>query len=760
MADSKTTKILEVVVDNNKAITAIAEYNRLIAEQKAQQDALTKAFQEGKISEADYFKAMANSKEVTKTYNREVRELSKEVQNNIKVDREKQGSLRALRAELSNVTKAYDALSKEERESAEGLAMKDKIDKITSALKNSEEATGRFYRNVGNYAGSLGGLFDGLSKDLDSNTSKIAGLIERVSSSIKKTGDSAGGTVNPLANMNMGLTAISKTPIIAILGVLVTALQKVSQNLKSSEENANRMAIALAPLKAGGTVLKNIFQALGGVLATAAEWLGNIADKLGLYTDKMKEEQSIVKEEIALKQEQRRVNEENAAIELQIAELRSKAAEKDKYSAAERKAFTEEAIALQRKAADNEIALARREFEIEKRRSELAGNSAEENDRLSEAKVRLYNAERDYFNKVKELNATRVEAINSMKAETKATEDLVDAKVKLVEVELERIIAESSEAYAKQLERQKQITEARLKLVEEGTLAEYLLQRDLLRQQAEIDIARLEQEEGTDELIYLRRLQFHKDMADLEAQFQADIQSLADELLTQSLDTVVAEQMAEIEAREKEEQKEKEILEAKKKMYEDTYSAIGGSVQALASLMAQSGEENKRLAQLSKVIALAQIAIEAGVATARSISMAMKSSTITEALGEIALAATAITTGITSAISTVKSAKFATGGYVSGPGSGTSDSINARLSNGESVINARSTAMFGPLLSSLNQAGGGVAFNPAKSGSREGYTYLASAVAAGVKAAGISVAVDEIKRVETRVADIKELSVL
>jgi hypothetical protein len=68
--------------------------------------------------------------------------------------------------------------------------------------------------------------------------------------------------------------------------------------------------------------------------------------------------------------------------------------------------------------------------------------------------------------------------------------------------------------------------------------------------------------------------------------------------------------------------------------------------------------------------------------------------------------------------------------------------------------------MFGPLLSSLNQAGGGVAFNPAKSGSREGYTYLASAVAAGVKAAGISVAVDEIKRVETRVADIKELSVL
>lgn len=724
MADSKTTKILEVVVDNNKAITAIAEYNRLIAEQKAQQDALTKAFQEGKISEADYFKAMANSKEVTKTYNREVRELSKEVQNNIKVDREKQGSLRALRAELSNVTKAYDSLSKEERESAKGQDLKNKVATLTQSLKDMEAETGRNFRNVGNYIGM------------------VVGKLGQVASG-------ATGATGGVAGLTMGFKALSATPVIAILGTLVQVLGSIVKNLKTSEENANRMAIALAPLKAGGTVLKNIFQALGGVLATAAEWLGNIADKLGLYTDKMKEEQSIVKEEIALRQEQRRVNEENAAIELQIAELRSKAAEKDKYSAAERKAFTEEAIALQRKAADNEIALARREFEVQKRSAELAGNSAEENDRLSEAKVRLYNAERDYFNKVKELNATRVEAINSMKAETKATEDLVDAKVKLVEVELERIIAESSEAYIKQLERQKQITEARLKLAEESTMAEYILQQDLLRQQAEIDIARLEQEEGTDELIYLRRLQFHKDMADLEAQFQSDIQSLADELLTQSLDTVVAEQ-----------EQEFATLEEKKKMYEATYAAIGNSVQALANLMAQSGEENKRLAQLSKVIALAQIAIEAGVATARSISMAMKSSTITEALGEIALAATAITTGITSAISTVKSAKFATGGYVSGPGSGTSDSINARLSNGESVINARSTAMFGPLLSSLNQAGGGVAFNPAKSGSREGYTYLASAVAAGVKAAGISVAVDEIKRVETRVADIKELSVL
>jgi hypothetical protein len=43
-------------------------------------------------------------------------------------------------------------------------------------------------------------------------------------------------------------------------------------------------------------------------------------------------------------------------------------------------------------------------------------------------------------------------------------------------------------------------------------------------------------------------------------------------------------------------------------------------------------------------------------------------------------------------------------------GKSTSDSIMANLSNGESVINAKSTAMFGNLLSNINQAGGGVGF--------------------------------------------------
>jgi len=47
-------------------------------------------------------------------------------------------------------------------------------------------------------------------------------------------------------------------------------------------------------------------------------------------------------------------------------------------------------------------------------------------------------------------------------------------------------------------------------------------------------------------------------------------------------------------------------------------------------------------------------------------------------------------------------AGYATGGWVSGPGTGTSDSIPAMLSNGEFVVNAKATKKFLPLLQKLN----------------------------------------------------------
>lgn len=730
MADTTTTKILEVVVDNNKAITAISEYNRLIDEQKKKQTELAKAYNDGSISQADYYKALAQSKEVTKTYSRQVQELSKEVQNNIKMDTEKQGSLRALRAELSNVTKQYDELSEEERRTARGLELQNKIKGITADLKSSEQETGRFYRNVGNYAN---------------------GFVE----AFTRMGGSMGKMQGPINMVKNGFNALSSTPIIAILGALVSIIQKVIQNLKSSEASMQAVAVAMAPLNAAGRVMQVVMQKLGEGIAKVVTKLTEWADKLGLITDAMKVEQQLVKDEIALQMREREVIMQNADSQLRVSQLKAQAADKLNYSAKERVAFLESALAEEDAIAKRELELAKERYRIQVEQSKLAENSAEENDELARSYAAMRQAETDYFNKSRELTAQLVEAKKQMAAESKAAGD---ASIEAAEAELTGVLKAAGmtdEEIAKKLDLKKREIEARLKLVEEGSLEEYHLKQQQLQAEYEIDMQRLANEEGTDELIKLRREEFTQEMTELETQWAADAQAAADALFEENLKNIEAEQAARLAAFE--EQKQQEL--AKQQLAEDTALAFASVAGSVAGMLQTFGEENKELARLSKVIALAQIAIETGVATAKGISAAM-SVPFPANLVAIATTIATIISGITSAISTVKSAKFATGGYVSGPGTGTSDSIPARLSNGESVINARSTAMFGPLLSSLNQAGGGVAFNPASSGQREGYEFLAAAVASGMKSVDIRVAVDDIATAQDNVNYIKAVSTI
>lgn len=728
MADTTTTKILEVVVDNNKAVSAISEYNRLIDEQKAKQMQLAKAYQEGKISQADYYKAMAQSKEVTKTYSRQVQELSKEIQNNIKMDTEKQGSLRALRAELSNVTKQYDELSEEERRAAKGLELQSKINAITASLKSSEQETGRFYRNVGNYAN---------------------GFVE----AFTRMGGSLGGLQGPLNMAKNGFKALSSTPLIAILGALVSIIQKVIQNLKSSEASMQAVAVAMAPLNAAGRTMQKVMQALGAGIAKVVTKLTEWADKLGLINEAMKVEQQLTKDEIALQLREREVIQQNADSQLKVAQLRAQAADKTNYSAKERIVLLEQALAEEGAIAQRELELAKERYRIQVEQSKLAENSKEENDQLAQSYAAMRQAETDYFNKSRELTAQLVEAKKQMATESKAAGD---AAVRAAEDELTALAKANGmtdDELAHLLDIKKREIEARLKLVEEGSLAEYQLKRQQLQAEYDIDMQRLANEEGADELIKLRRQQFTADMTALENQWAEDTQAAADAILQQKLDAIAAEEEARKIAFEEQRAQELE----KQQLAQDTALAFSDVAGSIAGMLQTFGEENKELARLSKVIALAQIAIETGVATAKGISAAM-SVPFPANLGAIATTITAIISGMTSAISTVKGAKFATGGFVSGPGTGTSDSIPARLSNGESVINARSTAMFGPLLSSLNQAGGGIAFNPAAGGQREGYEFLAAAVAAGMKSVNLHVAVDEVTRVQDRVARIDEIS--
>ena len=165
MAEGTTTKVLRIEVDSSQAVLAMAEYSALIEETKKREDALKKAIKEQGDESGQLAVELAKLKSERTAYTRALAESSKEVQNNIKQQQGAEGSLKSLRAQLSNLTKKYDELSKAEREGALGKDFQGQINAITKELKGAEEGTQRFYRNVGNYAGSLGGLFEKLQSD-------------------------------------------------------------------------------------------------------------------------------------------------------------------------------------------------------------------------------------------------------------------------------------------------------------------------------------------------------------------------------------------------------------------------------------------------------------------------------------------------------------------------------------------------------------------------------------------------------------------
>jgi hypothetical protein len=76
--------------------------------------------------------------------------------------------------------------------------------------------------------------------------------------------------------------------------------------------------------------------------------------------------------------------------------------------------------------------------------------------------------------------------------------------------------------------------------------------------------------------------------------------------------------------------------------------------------------------------------------------------------------------------------KFSTGGPVVGPGTGTSDSILARLSNGEFVVKADMAKQYGPLLEAINsgelsnQSNTEINYNYNNYGSGGGPSFLSS----------------------------------
>lgn len=347
----------------------------------------------------------------------------------------------------------------------------------------------------------------------------------------------------------------------------------------------------------------------------------------------------------------------------------------------------------------------------------------------------------------------------------------------------------SDEELEKELENRQKLISLQLESVKEGSEQEYQLR---MQQLVAARDAELNEKELTEQMKLAIVAKYNKQIDDLSEQHEAEILQKQQDAIRVRFETEIAQaygneqeilrikleqKQAELDAIHQLEgesteafnlrkiEMQNEYLAAKQELankeieieqakYEVAASIAGG----LSSVFETLGEDNKAFAILSKTLALAEIAINTGKAIAAGVA---QSQSVPYPGNLIAIATTVATvlSNIAVAVNTVKSAKFATGGKVVGPGSGTSDSVPAMLSNGESVLIAAATSMFAPLLSSFNQMGGGVPINVTESSNQAlGEDMLARAVAKGVMMAPPPVvSVEEFTSVANRVKYVENL---
>lgn len=872
MAENATEKILEIKVKYDDAIRKIAAYRTELDALKKEESAYKEELKKGNISLEAYNLKIAELKASSQQYTDAIRVLNKEIQNNRKQQTEQEGSLKQLRAQLSNLIAEYDSLPEAERNAAKGKELKNSINEITDSLKGAEEETQRFYRNVGSYE-------DAIKNAVSSNVLFIGQLMQMQEGAGGLEGAFNAGTV-AVKSFSKQLLVLLANPIIAILSAIALAVMAVAKAINSSEEASNRWSIIIAPLKRALEGLLSIIQFVAGAILTVVEagikldnWISSQLEKLPLVgklykqlNDANRQAVDLAKEKIAIEQQARKDEVQNAKDALEVSKLRTMAKDKETYSDKERLEFVKKANKLEQEQADRNVELAERKLKALQIESEWAQNNKDANDELAKLEAAVYKARKEQFDKTRELleqeNSIKNEIAAKDKAsaeeakkqaeeytrivkerkdkETEAIRQAEDAMLSLVKdgvdkqrqqinlsysreiedlkkklkeeqnltskardailatikakeqeykIELQKL---ADEQITKEIENRQKLISLQLESVKEGSEQEYQLKMNQLLAQQELELSNTEL---TEQMKIAIRAKYDKQLEELINTRNANIAKQEQEAIRLRFETEIAElhgneeeilrvkveqRKAELDAIQQMEgesieafnlrklEAENAYIDAKQELTDKEiaieqakYDAVAQITGGLISLTEQLGESNEGLAKFSKVLALGEIAVNTGKAIAAGVAQAQS----VPFPGNIAAIATTVATilaNIATAIKTVKSAKFATGGLVTGPGTGTSDSIPAQLSNGESVMTARTTELFAPILSSFNQMGGGVPINiTASSNQTMGEDMLARAVAKGVQMMpNPVVSVTEINTVGKRVEVLENLGSL
>ena len=623
----------------------------------------------------------------------------------------------------------------------DGQPVEKTIQKTTQSLETFEEHIGQLKKQL---QGAKFGSDE--FKNLQKEIKNVEGAFEKAKLKSQGFFEGMSAIPGPIGQIGQGVQGLGKAfkvllanPIAAFFAAIVAAATLVYKAFTSTKEGAEKMDRVFASVGAVLDVLRDRF--LKFVDAVMNFDLGGIIDAFSGMGDEManeaKQAANLVGQLQKLDDAERDLAKSRADTNLQIAEAKLKINDEN-LSMQDRLNALEEVRQAEIKLAAQEEELARKRWEAIKAQNALSDSSKEALEQENQAYIAMRNAQLASQMKQKELFDQQKALRDRQRAEAKAAAAEREAQLKALadfeqKINLE-LITDSEEKAAKQLELNR---DAQLKEIDDlKTTAE---------KKAEL---KLKVEQDYENKLAAQR----KTAADAAAKIQEDEdkkkKEAAEKLLAEEKDrekrrldaaiqliNVTNEQELEnlrllLEKKMNMELANADLTNEEKALIEKTYQAQLQAANDTLIQMDKDKEAAKVQAAMDTLGALSEIlGKETKAGKAAAIGQALVNtflgvtqtlgakSVLPEPFGTIAkiVQSAAISAAGLKAVQEIRGVetnvpKYA-GGGIMGSGTSRSDSNIAMLSNGESVINAQSTAMFAPLLSAINQIGGGRRFN-------------------------------------------------
>ena len=742
MAQDTIQKIINVQFKYDNLISGWKEASVAIDEAKKRLDEFKKAGDTGGV---------AKQTQLIKALRTEMNQYTREIQANVREEVKAEGSINQLNARIAKLTAQYNAMSGEIRKSAAGEALAKEIADVQAEVNKANESLLNFRNNVGNYASAAKGFtplsfqVQQLAREMPSLTNSFQQFFLAISNNLPMFADELtrakeankalrqeGKATVPVFKqvasaifswqtaLVVGITLLISygkeianwgKSLLSTKDAAITASQVQADVNKKLEESANSIGDQISKIK----LLQKQWAGLGNDLSAKQKFVDeskDAFDELGVSVSNVNDAENLLvksTDDFIKAMEMRAM----AAAGLELA------AEKYKEAFIEQLKIEEEIAKGVRGGyisqgsptlGGAQYTYTSRPYTEEEKREMMSRVDALK--QQAEAYLTLANEKQ---NDAKETisNAGIVESSNA--EVSKSIEQLIDLDNVLAEVR-----EKNAQKYAKSVaEQQRTVYKGVAKIEDDIAKSTRDLNRtwsssmrDIFQQkQAEYKNRILQaQLSGGDEGAQKEALKIAQEQLDVYKQQLEDVNTFEAAYRNMGYSDIEIQNMR-LQARLNVANAEEAIKQAQAVSLQQSLSSVEQLIGAFGGLAEAAGAS----AELSGVLAIAQSAAAMGMALAKAFS---SSATIWDAIAGVAAAIATITTVVSTIQSLGDSAsdegrkyRYAKGGLVTGPGTATSDSIPANLSNGESVMTAKATSEWGDLLSAINVSSGGNAIN-------------------------------------------------